>query len=126
MIQGFAVSPLTLLETSCFVFHPTGSRVFETATSKSDFDFFTQDSHDVLTFLEINDFTVTNTYINIGFVLQKENVQIQLVRDVEARLVVQEILLEQFKGVHVPKKEMKKWWTVALAAYEKGKAWNLR
>ena len=44
---------LEILKSSDFKFFLTGSRFFDTCTAHSDYDFFTQDTNDVRTFLKV-------------------------------------------------------------------------
>lgn len=128
---------IELLERSSFTFHLTGSRFFGTARPHSDWDFFTQQSPEVEDFLEDHAFTrvnemeenaLTRAYqgdVNIARVYEKDDVQVQAVKDVRLKEVAQMILLDLPPSVSQAflraktRAETRSWWTWAYKMAEK-------
>ena len=85
-------------------FHLTGSRFFGDSTAHSDWDFFTQDNSGVRSYLKganFEDLAASNVArleelypddSNICSVMQRGNVQVQLVKDVVFKLKAQDLL----------------------------------
>ena len=79
-------SALDVIRDSEFEFYLTGSRRFGTANRFSDYDFYTQDTQEVRDFLLQNDFlTIESSYFdsNCTLVMRRENVDVQLRRNIE-------------------------------------------
>jgi hypothetical protein len=107
-----------VFKNSSLRFHPTGSRYFGTATPFSDWDFFTQESHEARDFLVKQGFWllqkdadntsygylgITNNPLNIGEVWENNyfsnpsvKVHVQLVSDYELKKVVHVQLIKRY------------------------------
>lgn len=126
-ITNMADSPLMLIQTSPFDFTLTGSRFFNTARVDSDWDFFVQEDKisreekGVRGWLSDNGFfpVPTSRYMDILTieVWRKEGCDVQIVKDANAKVKVQEVL----KASHLSLSKGVSWttaiWNIAFQSY---------
>lgn len=117
--EGFSeAAMLTLeMEKAPFEFFLTGSHFFGTDTSGSDYDFFTLNTEEAQKWLREHKFIVMpSTYyedpnVDEVWINADANVHVQLVRDVEAKRVLQKVMKDaNLQHVFVNKKILKKIW----------------
>ena len=121
MITNMIPSFLQVLEESPFVFHLTGSRFFGDSKESSDWDFFTQYSNEVETFLKNYGFDYHIDYKDEGISVVMRGIlpgdrqaDIILVDDIDTRIKAQEILKPHIR--YLPKPARSVIWTVTLEA----------
>jgi hypothetical protein len=128
MIHGSAKRVMTTLDFIALVpgmtFYLTGSRFFGTETAESDYDYFAEDSEDNRKLLSHNDFIVEcETYVGdpiIAIVYKRDNVHVQLVKDVRAKRWIQDKLLPVFMNLKPDKVQARLLWRAAIALYRGG------
>lgn len=131
-------STIKILEQSEFEFYPTGSRFFGGVSANSDYDFFVEDTNAVRNFLAMSGFALDRTAYDedqlitavcrispehgyndeIGnYVLPgKEGFDIQLVKDIETKRMIQTILKKRYgdNGIPGTKDQKTELWNVVL------------
>lgn len=125
MISGRTtkLSTLELMEKSEFNFHLTGSRFFGTATEKSDYDFFIEDSEAVRTqlikwrfYIESTGITYADTQ-TIRIYKHPDNIHIQLVRNVPLKEKAQSILKDFYRkgnNYRMTKPQLRRIWDLVF------------
>lgn len=115
---------LEIIENSPFMFYLTGSRFFNTATEKSDWDFFVEQCEGLQEFLAESGFHITNeTYAQdpmFTAVWAKDNVHVQIVRSATAKQYMQDhmhMLIREFKP---SKQQVQYIWAFATKMYRGG------
>jgi len=112
----------TLMESE-IDFYATGSRFFGGYVSQSDFDFFTDVTQVTADFLHsigfVRDYETNYNSVEVACVYSHEaaNIHVQLVRDVEAKNIVQEILKEEKAFLGITKIEQRKIWNLGFKFY---------
>lgn len=141
-ISTHTFSMLKALDEAPFEFFPTGSRFFGGANATSDYDFFAEDTPEIRAFLEGQCFSVDNkAYEEDSLVVTVyrtdpgyysteqqnpdmvvpgfEGFDIQLVKNVEAKLLVQRILKDRYRhGIPGTKFEKSTIWNDTLHTLE--------
>lgn len=97
MIHTNIFPPVVMkLQASSFMFYLTGSRHFGNVNSASDWDFFVRVGDDVRKFLSSAGFWITNDGMyngrNSAEVWYADNVHVQLVQDITAKIRAQAII----------------------------------
>jgi len=119
------------LSDSTHQFHLTGSRFFETDQFDSDWDFFTQNSSEVMNFLEGLGFTRTSiVYIdsNTTEVHSYEDeliaIHIQLEKNVDKKVVIQRVIRSSptMKDIlcTLPKEDRHELWNLFYRIFDSG------
>lgn len=123
--KSHVFTALQWVEMSKWNFHLTGSRFFGNTHAKSDWDFFAEYSNELDRELRENgwkrdsnkEYTHRNSTVVIYY---KENVHIQLVKNLEMKIKIQDKLAPVFREI-VPTKEIATLiWRMAEEAYTLG------
>ncbi len=129
--QPRVLTALQFLEACPYKFYLTGSRFFGTQRADSDYDFFVQQSGDVLAALEQNGFKLDNESYErdpiMTRVYKRENVHVQVVINAKMKLCVQH-RMKSFIQYHLikmgqcvlSKEETKALWTLCTRLYTDG------
>lgn len=119
MIVMGTESLLDLLNSSEIKFYLTGSRYFGPVTLAADWDFFVQNSSQVLHYLEFHSFKILSetNYKDCSTisVYRRNNVDVQVVADVNAKILAQK-LIRQYRLLSMArdKGEGRRIWDFAL------------
>lgn len=123
---------ISLLYRPDFEFYVTGSHYFGCATEESDYDFLTQDSPEVIKYLEASGFTLMGADAELNAILsgdppeylasdargiyQLGRIQVQAVFDLKATLMARDILSTFFAEEHkaMDKEERDQVWPAAV------------
>jgi len=120
-----------MFEESCFMFYLTGSRLWETHSAESDWDFFVQEDE------KIEDFLYALGMRGIDYAYKEDKflekvyevimpnalkVQVQIVKDADIKAEVQAQLLKDYPEGFPSKEEATKIWNTAMRYALLGKA----
>lgn len=127
MIKGSRIllmNALDYVRLSKFEFHLTGSRYFGTSHEESDWDFFIQESEDLIDDLRANGFSCcSETYAHdpiMTAVYGHENVHIQIVISATMKAWIQECLKPVFMITKPSKDQAKILWALGTKLYRNG------
>lgn len=101
-------------------FHLTGSRYFGNSGPHSDYDYFVQDGLGVMHELVNAGFfhCMDESYCdkNTTFVFKKDDVHIQLTKDVNKKIIAQRLILQSGLSDKLSKEDRKNLWNLVYAA----------